>query len=146
MELDNQTPFVARLLRFQLNATSSVNGTLVVKATDNRARWVRAGEQLPFADAPLETAFGIFHGDGFVKKDGVDVCVLGTVRPARPVRATEMRVSVGSHTSTLSVYGDRRWMHSGRGGLVASSSELFTEMPLSYERAYGGRQSTTTNS
>lgn len=105
----------------------------------DHGRWVPAGEQLPFADDPLETAFGIFHGDGFVKKDGVDLCVLGTVRPARAVRATEVRLSVGSHTSTLHVYGDRRWTRAGHRALVASSPELFQEMPLSYDRAYGGK-------
>lgn len=142
VELDNQTPFVARLLRFRRDDTAPVDGTLVVKATfqqDDRRRWVPADEQLPFADEPLETAFGIFHGDGFVKKDGVDVCVLGTVRPARALRATEVRLSVGSRSSTLLVYGDRRWTRAGHGPLVASSPELFTEMPLSYDRAYGGK-------
>ncbi|HVY38062.1 MAG TPA: DUF2169 domain-containing protein [Polyangia bacterium] len=141
MQLDNQTPFAARLLRFQRAETSPVDGTLVVKATfqqDHGRRWVPAGEQLPFADAPLETAFGVFHGDGFVKKDGVDVCVLGTIRLARAMRATEVRLSVGSRNSTLLVYGDRQW-RTGRGDLVASSPELFQQMPLSYGRAYGGR-------
>jgi hypothetical protein len=141
VELDNQTPFVARLLRFRRDDTSPVNGTLVVKATfqqDDRGRWVPAGDQLPFADAPLETAYGIFHGDGYVKKDGVDICVMGTVRPARALRATEVRLTVGSRSSTLLVYGDRQW-RTGRGGPVASSPELFEEMPLSYQRAYGGK-------
>jgi hypothetical protein len=142
VELQNQTPYVARLLRFQRDDASPVDGTLVVKATfqqDDRRRWVPAGEQLPFADAPLETAFGIFHGDGFARKDGVDVCVLGTVRPARAVRSTEVRLLVGSRRSTLFVCGDRRWTRAGRGGLVASSPEPFQEMPLSYARAYGGK-------
>jgi len=142
VDLDNQTPFAARLLRFRRDETSPVDGTLVVKATfrqDDLGRWVPADEQLPFADEPLETVFGIFHGDGFVKKDGVDVCVLGTLRPGRALRATEVRLSVGGRSSTLVVYGDRRWMRSARGPLVASSPELFTEMPLSYDRAYGGK-------
>ena len=140
MELRNDTPFPARLLRFQPNEDAPVEGTLVVKATFEHAadgRWIPVDEQLPILDDPLLTPFGLFHGEGFVSKEGVDVCVMGTVRPARVVRATELSLRVGAHTSTLMVYGDRRWVRT-RGELAASSPETFTELPLAYARAYGG--------
>jgi hypothetical protein len=142
MQLQNDTPFAARLLRFQRAEDAPVNGGLVLKATFQRApggRWMPAPEQVPLVDAPLPTSFGIFHGDNFMRKDGVDVCVMGTARPSRPRRAVEVGVSIGKHKSSLVVYGDRRWIRNGRRGLAASIPDLFEELPLSYERAYGGK-------
>jgi hypothetical protein len=141
VKLDNQTPFQARLLRVQRAEDAPVDGALVLKATfeqDAKRRWVPTAEQLPIMNEPLPTAFGVFHGETFMRKDGVDVGVLGTVRLARPLRSAEVTVSIGSKKSTLIVYGDRRWVRSGTG-LVASRPEPFQEMPLSYERAYGGK-------
>jgi hypothetical protein len=142
VQLQNDTPFAARLLRFQRAEEAPVNGALVLKATfqrDPSGCWVPAAEQLPLVDAPLPTAFGIFHGDNFMRKDGVDVCVMGTVRPSRPRRALEVTVSIGGRRSSLVAYGDRRWVRNGRQGLIASVPEPFDEMPVSYERAYGGK-------
>jgi hypothetical protein len=140
LELRNETPFSARLLRFQPNEDAPVEGTLVVKATFQKAadgRWTSADEQLPLFDDPLETPFGVFHGEGFVSKEGIDICVMGTVRPARAVRATELRLTVGARTSILTIHGDRRWVRT-RGKLAASSPETFTELPLAYTHSYGG--------
>jgi hypothetical protein len=142
VKLDNQTPFAARLLRVQRDPDGPVDGALVLKATfqqDARRRWVPVSEQLPIIDEPLPTAFGIFHGENFMRKDGVDIGVLGTVRLARARRSAEVTVSVGSRRNTLLVYGERRWVRAGRSGLTAAGPELFQEMPLSYERAYGGK-------
>jgi hypothetical protein len=142
VELDNGTPFPARLLRFQRADDALVDGALVVKGTfeqDATRRWMPVAEQMPIVDSPLATAFGIFHGEAFMRKDGVDVGVLGTVRLPRAQRAAEVTVTVGGRRSTLMVYGDRRWVSDGKRGLVASRPETFQEMPLSYERAYGGK-------
>ncbi|HVT09342.1 MAG TPA: DUF2169 domain-containing protein [Polyangia bacterium] len=142
MELANQTPFPARLLRFQRAEDALVDGGLILKATfqkDEAGRWIPTAEQLPLVGEPLSTAFGVFHSENFLRKDGVDLCVLGTVRAPRPRRGAEVCVSVGARRSTLMVYGERRWLRSGRGGLVASGPEPFEEMPISYHRAYGGK-------
>ena len=142
MELANGTPFPARLLRFQRAEDAPVDGALVVKGTFEQEagrRWVPVAEQLPIVDSPLATAFGIFHGEAFMRKDGVDVGVLGTVRLPRAQRSAEVTIAVAGRRSTLMVYGDRRWVSDGKRGLVASRPEPFQEMPLSYERAYGGK-------
>ncbi len=142
MKLHNATPFPARLLRFQRAEDAPVDGALVVKGTfeqDASRRWIPVAEQLPLVDRPLPTAFGIFHGEAFMRKDGVDVGVLGTVRLPRPQRSAEVTVAVGGRRSTLVVHGDRRWVSDGRRGLVPSRPEAFQEMPLSYERAFGGK-------
>src|SRR5882762_4373161 len=139
MELENQTPFAARLLRLE-RQEGQIEATLVVKATfeqDDTGRWVPAPEQVPIVDDRLETPFGIFHTDCFVMKDGVDVCVLGTVRPPQPTPVAHVRLSVGGRSNDLTVFGERRWTRAG-GRLAPSSPVPFEEMPLGYARAYGG--------
>jgi hypothetical protein len=143
MDLSNETPFVARLLRYQPAEDAPVQATIVVKGTfqvegQSGARWSPAAEQMPIVDDKLETTFGMFHTDGFVRKDGVDVCVLGTVQTARPVRGTQLTLTVGRRSAELSVLGDRRWVRSG-GRLVPSDPTYFQEMPLAYTHAYGGK-------
>lgn len=141
MQLSNQTPFVARLLSVVRGEDGNVQATVVVKATFERdpagGGWLPARGQMPIIADRLDTPFGTFHGDSFVRKDGVDVCVLGTVRPASPVRSQPLALTVDGQTRELVVFGDRRWVRAG-GRLVPSSPEPFAEMPLGYSRAYGG--------
>lgn len=138
MELQNDTPFAALPLRLELSDTD-IQGVLVVKSSfvRERDRWSPAAEQLPMVGAKLDTPFGIFHSDGFIHKQGVDVCVLGTVQCAKPTRSAELTLQVGTESRALRVYGDRRWRRSATG-LLASDPEPFEELPLSYTHAYGG--------
>ncbi|APR88364.1 hypothetical protein A7982_13713 [Minicystis rosea] len=50
-----------------------------------------------------------------------------------PRSASSVRVAIGSVDKTLYVVGDRRW-----GALGASDPEPFTEMPVTWRRAFGG--------
>jgi hypothetical protein len=139
MELENGTPFVARLLRLRLT-NDDVQATLVVKSTferDAEGRWEPAAEQVGIIDERLETPYGVFHNEKFVRKDGVDVCILGTARPGRPVRELRLEVSVGAHRRALHVFGDREWQPRA-SGLAPSDPAPFEEMPIGYTRAYGG--------
>ena len=140
MDLANETRFAARMLRYQPNEDADVQATLIVKATferDEGGRWRPSAEQVPIVDDQLETPFGIFHTDCFVRKEGVDICVLGTIRPSRPSRTVQLRLTAGSYSNALTVFGDRKWVRSGRR-LLPSPPEPFEEMPLAYARAYGG--------
>lgn len=138
MKLENGTPFTARLVRRVFER--EVQATLVVKATFERGdggRLVPAAEQVPFFDAPCETPFGVFHGEQFAYKDGVDVCVLGTLRSESKVREARVALECLPLRHELVVLGDRHWI-AGGGGLVPSDPEPFDELPLAYARAYGG--------
>ena len=140
MNLANDTAFPARILCFQRDDQCPVEATLVVKATfehSDGGRWIPVRDQIPLVDDLLETPFGTFHGDNFTRKEGVDVAVLGTLRPARPMRAMQIQLSVGKLINELLVFGDRRWVRAG-GRLVPSQPEMFDEIPLGYSRAYGG--------
>jgi hypothetical protein len=138
MKLDNRTPFTARLVRVVLER--EVHATLVVKATFERGeggRLVPAGQQVPFFDAPRETPFGVFHGEQFARKDGVDLCVIGTVRPGSTVREARVALACEPLRHELVVFGDRKWVAHG-SGLAPSEPEPFDAMPLAYARAFGG--------
>jgi hypothetical protein len=140
VDLLNETPFAARILRREIERGSAFEATLVVKATlerNDRGRLVPAGEQMPFVEDMLETPFGIFHTDSFVGKEGIDVCVLGTVRTESPVRDGQVLLTAQALRSELRLVGKRRWSPGGTR-LVPTPPEPFTELPLAYTRAYGG--------
>jgi hypothetical protein len=140
MELVNHTPFPARLLSLE-REDEQVQVTIFLKATYEQeagGRLRAAEEQVPIVADKLETPFGIFHTDHYVRKEGADVCVLGSIRRSRPVTETVLALEVGAHRSELAVFGDRHWVSDGRG-LKPSLPLPFTEMPLSYSRAFGGK-------
>jgi len=139
MDLDNATPFAARLIRARRHESAPFQATLIVKATFmlEGGRWRAAPGQVPIVDSKLETPFGLFHTDCFARKDGVDVCVLGTVRLPALARTADLELTLGETTRTLRLTGDRVWTKSG-GRLVPSSPAPFDQMPLAYARAYGG--------
>ena len=140
VDIVNETPFAARVIRRDIERGSAFEATLIVKATfehDGRGQLVPAAEQVPFVEDRLETPFGIFHTDSFVRKDGIDLCVLGTLRSRSPMQEGRVLLTAHALRSELRITGNRRWTPSGTR-LVPSSPEPFTELPLAYSRAYGG--------
>jgi hypothetical protein len=97
-----------------------------------------AAEPLPIVADHLATPFGLFHGEIYFRKRGVDVCVLGTARFASPVTQATLRIEVGSWAHELRLTGDRVWAAGASGELVPSGPEPFVEMPIAYARAFGG--------
>lgn len=55
-----------------------------------------------------------------------------------PRVASQAGIQVGGITKTLNIFGDRYWKRAGGTVQVITDPEPFTEMPLSYERAFGG--------
>src|SRR5690625_7103733 len=51
----------------------------------------------------------------------------------RKVRQMDVKLSVGSRSKTVRVFGDRIWQQG-----VMSDPQPFSVMPLIYEKAYGG--------
>ncbi|MGB9989821.1 DUF2169 family type VI secretion system accessory protein [Massilia sp. SM-13] len=56
----------------------------------------------------------------------------------RAVRELTVGLRLGTLSKQLRVLGDRNWLNSLLPGYQATDPLPFTEMPLSYERAYGG--------
>jgi hypothetical protein len=76
-------------------------------------------------------------------KPATDVLLMGTARApgGRPVTHMDVSLAVGSLRKTVRVIGDRVW-ESRPLGASMSDPAPFTEMPLVWERAYGGADMT----
>jgi len=79
--------------------------------------------------------------DGFTFRYCTDLVVQGTVRAPRAVRSADVKLTCSGPDldirSDLVVTGDRR-VERGRTGARLSEAVPFEEMPLRYDKAYGG--------
>lgn len=56
----------------------------------------------------------------------------------KPRQASQVSISVGGVKKTLDVFGDRHWVSAGNVIVGVSDPTPFTQMPLIWERAFGG--------
>lgn len=106
-----------------------------------------ANEQLPVT-ADDEFYKGDVTGSIRLESDAVpfkprtDIVVVGRAYApsGKPTAALDVGLRVGHMQQAIRVFGDRRWVFPTRlaGVPVMSDPEPFTEMPLVYERAFGG--------
>jgi hypothetical protein len=143
MDLENQTGFPARLLAANVGE-EELSAAIIIKATydllpDNTLQ--PATECLPILPEALITPFGIFHGDHHLHQGGSDFCILGTIQRKQPVTQLILSAQVGPHVYKLRVTGKRIWRETGGWSkrIAPSEPEPFTMMPLSYNRAFGGK-------
>lgn len=147
MRLLNEALCDAVLTRIDV-AESGLLAGLIIKSTFDLDPLVRklalSSEPMPLVRQVLDTPFGVLHGECFLKKKGIDLCLLGTVRRPAAVQQATVRLSLGERTWELRVYGDRRWQRKPGASteltLVPSPPEPFTELALGYERAFGGER------
>jgi hypothetical protein len=140
LQLDNRTPFGA-----VVNVLPDHDGvdTLFVVV---RATLALAAAATPLDEQPPPPPGDEYFGEPgasslkyasalHLVKPGTDVVVIGSARPARGRQVTEMLVglTVGPKRKVVQVLGDRTWR---RGGITPPRP--FTELPLLWERAYGG--------
>jgi len=80
-----------------------------------------------------------YEGDFAPLKPRADLLLVGSchVPGGAPAVACDVGFRVGHHGRTLRVFGDRFWKHPWISSEVVSRG-AFTEMPLTYELAYGG--------
>jgi hypothetical protein len=102
-----------------------------------------AGEQIPIRVLPeLGQDDRLIHETELLAglKPTTDVVLHGSARSHRgPVPALSAALRVGPIAKTLQVWGDRRVQLGAGGALAFSAPEHFSSMPLTWERAYGGR-------
>jgi hypothetical protein len=141
MILANETPWPAIIQHADLG-TAIRYAVVILKATYQRqpdGGLVPADEPIPITGDPVETAYGMLNGDIFLRKDGADLCVLGTLKRSHKVKEATVSITCGDFTHSLRIYGDRAWIPTGQGDtLIPSSIVPFDEMELTYRRAYGG--------
>ncbi len=68
-----------------------------------------------------------------------DIVLIGKAHApgGNPATVVDTRLSVGKHSMTIRVVGDRKWRQ-GPGGISITSPKPFRTMDLVYERALGG--------
>jgi len=139
LQLLNETPFKATIAVFPDRAGVDTLYVIVKATVTIQPRIALAPEQLPITIADE------YHGDPassslkavsdlHIGKPGTDVLITGHARAPRPITEMAVVVSVAERQKALRVVGDRVWRRDG----TASEPEPFTEMPLVWERAYGG--------
>jgi hypothetical protein len=144
-DIENLTPFAFEAL-FLGDEEGRPLIVPIVKATFDIAQGglTRAEKQAPidaagaFWGEPDESPYKREPETAFIKLS-TDVFLIGTARPPKP-RSTEMQVAlrVGPVQKVVDVIGERAWFRAA--GAVRMSNPLPIEtIPLSYERAFGGR-------
>lgn len=138
MDLINSTSLRAALFTGFTGPTDAV-GTVVARRTyrladdgiqPNPSGW-------PILTEPLWTEVGTFASDMVPGHPGCDIVITGTVRREKPVTTTKVAVKAGAFSAEMHIFGDRMWREHGEH-LVASEPLPFTEMPLTWARAFGG--------
>ena len=87
-----------------------------------------------WATVKYETDFAPF-------KPATDVVVIGrALAPGgKAVPHLDVTVEVGDHRKTVRVFGDRHCLYRQNASPAFTDPVPFTEMPIQYERAYGGK-------
>jgi hypothetical protein len=145
MEILHETPFVTALDAV-VDRYGREARVAVVKATfeiGTQGALAIAPEQLPMSDAdvhfgdPATTSVRV-ASDGAHYKPASDIAVVGSAwSPGlKPSASFSAGLKVGGLRKVVAVFGDRTWR--GVGGSV-SPPEPVVEVPLRWERAFGGR-------
>lgn len=141
LQLDNETPFRAALA--PLADEDGVDALFViVKATFTmRPKVSIAPSQIAIARTDLHMGEPgrsslIEAGEHHLGKAGTDVVMHGCARQpdGRPAPTCAVSIGVAERSKSIVVHGDRQWRSFDR----ASAPQPFVEMPLVWERAFGG--------
>jgi hypothetical protein len=153
LEFDNRTPFSAAIMP-GIDTSGRDLITVAVKGTFSLDP---ARDPLPPADEQLPLVWADTHwgepGVSSVKheseacplKSSTDVVLIGQAYAQRGSKdGCDVSLTVGPLTHLVRVFGDRRW-HRSTGSWKISSPEPFESIPLVYERAFGGADTTPTD-
>jgi uncharacterized protein YjbI with pentapeptide repeats len=102
-------------------------GTLDRLLADN-LQWARLAPTLA-AGLPL---------DHVLPKARSEVLLSGTAYSVKPVQSLCVRLQCGPVDKCLQVIGERNWQRRWWSGICVDAPKPFQEMPLTWERAYGG--------
>ena len=119
-----------------------IKGTFVLPKNGEPVRL--ADEQLPLVMADTftgEPGFSapVLEVDYAPRKHACDVLLTGRARAPAGKQVTRLRAGlrVGPMEKVFDVVGDRVWQ-AGLSSITPSNPQPFTEMPVSYDRAFGG--------
>ncbi len=144
--LENNTPFAAERTWVRDRNGAEI-WIVAVKGTweiTRRQTLLLAEKQEPiirvptYRDKPGESSL-LYESDLVHTKPTTDILLHGTAYAPRgkPVRRVDVTLKVANLSKTLCVFGNRKW-NCKTLTLSITEPEPFVEMPLLYERAYGG--------
>jgi hypothetical protein len=146
LQLSNTSPFVAEMFGFP-DCDGVDTLFVVVKGTFGCAAGLPsiADEQRPvtLADEYLGepgTSSLRYASEAHLAKPGTDVVVVGQAcAPGeRPLTVVDVGVGIADRHKQARVHGDRYWTE-GVGGVRPSRAKPFVRIPLTWERAFGGK-------
>ena len=143
MELFNETTFPSFLARAQLAYDDLLQAVVVMKATYDTSPTGEprlAETQLPLHLEDQSSELGALETEIVPAKAWCDLAVFGNARsrsPKRPIKRMQVSLRIGKFSRAVLVTGDRVWERA-LGRLRPSEPRPFTELPLTYARAYGG--------
>lgn len=135
MQLSNTSPVPAQSIVFDHEDRRF--SSVTAKATFNFDGELETQDPTPLFAVDEPTDLGLLPADAHARfDDAFEVITLGRAYSPGGRKCTRRLVSltVGVHTRHLHVCGDRRWISA-----TISEPEPFTSLPLTYERAFGGR-------
>jgi hypothetical protein len=147
LEVDNKTPFVVAVVPSS-DKTGSEHAIVIIKGTFSLDP---GGGNPTVADDQVPIWFGDQHSgepgvssvkygsDLSLRKLGTDVVLIGQAHAPRgkPVSRLDSSLQVGPAKKVVRVWGDRRWKKS-LVGPKPTPPKPFVTIPLVYERAFGG--------
>jgi hypothetical protein len=152
--IHNRTPYAAARTWVQ-DPDGTKRWVVVVKATfdiQEDGRLTLAVQQLPPLLTPeyhgVDGASSLrYEADLVSPKPGTDVVLNGHAYPPRGRAATGLAIAlgVGAHRKVLQVTGDRVYRRTLVGTIAPSAPEPFVRMPIMYERAFGGHDTSSPN-
>jgi hypothetical protein len=145
LQLQNDSPFQAQLAVFPDErgidcAYVTVKGTFTL---DRRPAPAEKQEPVllkdEYWDDPATSSLR-WAGEVHLSKPGTDVVLNGHARSpgGKKVQQLDVTFTLGGRTKVVRVFGDRVWKPGLMGMNGISAPEPFREMPLVYERAFGG--------
>jgi len=141
LQLKNNTPFSAEIATFP-NEKGIDSLFVIVKATFAMGKqWTLADVQKPvqmgdeYWGEPGESSIKALS-DVHIGKVATDIIMQGNACALnnQPVTQLDVSLSVGEVNKTIRVFGDRQWQNG-----TPSVPIPFQEMPLVYERSFGGQ-------
>ncbi len=148
LEVRNETLFEAAIAPFQDqhgfdHCVVAIKGTFTLAGAEAGSEPKPSAEPVPlcrgdvFFGEPGKSSTR-FESELGPKKPGTDVILNAQARaPSGKVKQLDVSLTVGRLHKTVRVFGNRAYFHS-TGAWRISEPVPFSEMPLVYERAYGG--------
>jgi len=153
MNTINNSPFTAAPF-FLMDKNGAETLLVVVKGTwsiGSNGTLTLAEEQMPILTEPVYSGepgqSSLIHDtDVVLEKPGTDCVLIGHAwAPNSGVPHVDVSFAVGPVKKQARVFGDRKWIKSGTEAASISRVSPFEKIPLTWERAFGGADTSPPN-